>query len=117
MRAGGWRWSVGAVALLLSSSSSSSSSSLGSRGGIVLPMMETSLHSAAEKFSGMRWAMVGSLLDVATFMRGCYGAGPELQPLVLRAAREHCAKRLVGVISLIGGSWGGPASFTLPHTS
>ena len=48
------------------------------RGGIVLPMMMTSLHSTAEKFSGMRWVMVGSLLDVATFMR----AGPEPQPLV-----------------------------------
>jgi hypothetical protein len=36
----------------------------------------------AEKFSRMRWVMAGSLLDVATFMRGCYDAGPEPQPLV-----------------------------------
>src|SRR6516225_4291151 len=58
---GGSRSSSGSVSL--SSSSSSSSSSLGSRGGIVLRMMVTSLHSAAEKFSGMRWVMSGSLLE------------------------------------------------------
>ena len=52
---GGWRSSSGSVSL--SASSSSASSSLGSRGGVVLPMMVTSHHSAAEKFSGMRWAM------------------------------------------------------------
>jgi hypothetical protein len=40
-------------------------------------MMVTSIHSAAEKFSGMRWIMVVSLLDVATFMRGMARAATE----------------------------------------
>jgi hypothetical protein len=45
----------------------------------------------------MRWVIVGSLLDVTTFMR--YGAGPEPQPpvTVLRAPCEHCAEKQSGL--------------------
>jgi hypothetical protein len=63
LRAVVWRKRVAApmfVVLVLVVFVSSSSSSLGSRGGIVLPMMVTRLQSTNHQFSVRRWVMSGS---------------------------------------------------------
>jgi hypothetical protein len=51
-------------------------------------MLVTRLQSTVEKFSGMRLGHVGSLLDVATVMRGRYHAGPGSSKRV-DATRRH----------------------------
>ena len=72
----------------------SSSSSLGSRGGIALPpMMVTRL----QMLSGMRGVMIGSCVDVATFMTMLARAfAPGKASALPSFTRTACSRGLIG---------------------